>query len=103
MHPNERPLISQTAIPFTLYIPPHGRWDTLDYEVSKEVGKLASELIEAGYHFDAEILRTGEISLTCERNGEDEECVAIEIVPKNTIPLAYIETLVRSAHQAVKE
>lgn len=51
-------------ITFTQYILPRGDRRYTEIELEKEVEEKAKSLIEKGYRFEIEILRTGQVSAT---------------------------------------
>jgi len=54
------------TIPFTQYHLPNGRRTQEEFETdSASIEYLAHKIIEAGGRFEAEILTTGEVSVTC--------------------------------------
>ena len=94
-------------ISFTQYLMPNGRRKAVTLETtSADVAALATKLLAAGYHFDAEILMDYQtVSLTCEPNrpgpdGEDAP-VAHEIVGNGPAVLDAVDRLVRAAASAV--
>jgi len=64
------------SIPFTQYLLPDGRQKPIEIDIDAETEKKAQALIAQGCHFDAEILRTGAVSFTCERG---DKLISIEI------------------------
>lgn len=68
------------AIEFTQYLLPDGRRTTSEIERGAEVEAKAREIIDAGYRFECEVLRTGHVSLTI-ADPREEEDVAIVVVP----------------------
>lgn len=85
-------------IQFTQYLLPDGRKEPIEIDVAEPVGKAAEALIKVGAHFDAEILTTGEVSLTCDMdlNGETEN-LAIQVIPNGPqVPKAVV-VLVKEA------
>lgn len=53
-------------VPFTQYLTPNGEKRKTYKEVTDEIYAIALELINVGAYFEAEILQTGEVSLTCD-------------------------------------
>ena len=86
---------ARTTIPFTQYLRPDGRRRPLSVTVSEELGALAHELLEKGFHFDIEELQTGMVSMTCEKG---EIVAGHEICPNGPGIDGFIEKLVRSAY-----
>lgn len=52
------------VVPFTQYLLPRGEKQSVYLPVDKETFKKAQEITEAGYQFEIEVLRTGEVSAT---------------------------------------
>ena len=70
-------------MPWTQHLLPDGRTKPITMLVSNEHDEKIQTLLDAGYTFHAEMLRTGAISLTCENpcdDPEDVEDIAIELV-----------------------
>lgn len=91
------------SIPFIQYMRPDGRPVQVTTESSDEVTALADELIDAGSRFECEVLTTGHVSFTIERDDAEGEVelLAIEVVPNDAdIPEA-VGRLVRTAARKV--
>lgn len=85
------------SIPFTQYVRPDGRYasrETIDRP--QDVYDKAMKLIEAGYRFEAEILTTDEVSLTCV-DPEDTGDIAIVLSPNNEAICENVDKLVAQA------
>lgn len=83
--------MSEVEIVWTQYLLPDGkRREVTSCVTTPEVVDAALALIGLGVLFEAEILRTGDVSLTVERDGDDDDVLAIEVVPNE-------ETAVRDA------
>lgn len=67
------------SIAFTQYLRPDGRRQPVSIDAAPEVEALAARLVEAGYVFEVEVLRTGQVSMDCSRPGDDMP-VAMEVV-----------------------
>lgn len=93
---NELPTPSDTgSIPFTQYLMPDGRIRQIAIDRPKDICDKALDIIKAGYRFEAEMLRTGEISLTIFCIA-DEEDVDIEVIPNGPeVPLAVDRLITR--------
>jgi hypothetical protein len=63
---------------FIQYCLPGGRRKPASCEVSDEMGAMADKIIEKGFRFECEILRSGEVSLTIS-DPEEERDVCIKI------------------------
>lgn len=64
------------SIPFTQYFLPDGRAESVSIDMPEDIEEKARKLIEKGCHFDIEMLTTGMISMTCEK---DDELLSISI------------------------
>ena len=87
------------TIPFTHYYLPNGRKETEYAPASEEIVALAVDLIAKGVHFDAEMLSTGMVSLTAEKDDEDDPVLAIKVFTQESAEqvTAKVEELVRDA------
>ncbi len=83
---------------FTQFLLPDGRTRPMTINRFPEVESLASRVVDAGGILESEVLTTGEVSLTCERdvNGE-RETLAIEIVKNGPGVLGGVDRLVATA------
>ena len=88
-----------TTIPFTHYYLPNGRKELEHAPASEEAAALALDLIARGVHFDAEVLSTGMVSLTAEKDDEDDPVLAIKVFTQTSAEqvTAKVEELVRDA------
>ena len=68
------------AIPFTQYLRPNGRAVDIYFQVPDHVFLKAEQLIADGFKFEAEVLTTGEVSLTV---SDGEKDIAIELCPND--------------------
>jgi hypothetical protein len=92
---------SVSGIRFTQYLLPDGRRRSQWIDRPTDIEAMARELVARGCSFDIEILRTGDVSMTVQRESDDDEVLAHEIcVNGPTIP-ASVDTLVREAHAAL--
>lgn len=82
-------------IPFTQYFLPHGRKALMFFGVSDELGVQAQAIIDRGWRFEAEMLTTGEVSLTVSDPIEEID-VAIEVVPNGPEVVDAVTRLIRS-------
>ncbi len=86
------------GVPFTQYMLPDGRRRSAVAPLDDpELQALADELMRKGVHFDAEILRTGEVSLTAELR---EDVLSILVIPQDRA-LAAVPQLLRDAAWAL--
>ncbi len=88
-----------TSIPFTQFVRPDGRRRDIEITRPAEMVARARALIEKGLAFEAEVLTTGEVSLTV-ADHENEEDIAIEITPNGHICEA-VDRLIESAEARV--
>ena len=69
-------------IAFTQYLMPDGRTKPVMIDRPEDIGLKAQKLAEAGCRFEIEMLRTGEISMSVERepvNDDDDGVLAMEV------------------------
>lgn len=85
-------------IPFTQYLRPAGRTRVVRIDRPAEVEATAHRLIDAGVRFEAEVLTTGEVSLTAE--DRDGEQLAIEVVPNGPGVSEAVDRLVAAARDS---
>ena len=57
-------------IPFTQYLRPSGRQRQVSIDLEDLAAQAAQKLLDAGYHFDIEVLSTGQVSAAIE-DGDD--------------------------------
>lgn len=70
------------TIPFTQYLLPNGRKQQIKIERPADIEKIAHAFIASGGRYEAEILTTGQISLTAVKKVRGEEGdVAIVVGP----------------------
>lgn len=60
-------------IPFTQFLMPDGRQRPMIIDRPNDIGEKAKQLMDSGCRLEIEILMTGEISMTVERDQEDGE------------------------------
>lgn len=87
------------AIPFTQYMRPMGDRKPVTIDRPEEIEKLALWVIDHGAHFDIEVLRTGQISMTCERG---EDVLAHEVVENGPPVVEAVDRLVKAAHELLQ-
>ena len=81
------------AIEFIQFLRPHGRRSKQKIERPQEVEARAELLKEKGYEFHAEMLTTGQVSLTV-FDPETEADVAIEVIPNGPEVLDAVDRLI---------
>jgi hypothetical protein len=86
-------------ISFTQYLRPDGRRKEGGFDRPEEIEELAKGLQARGVYFDAEVLRTGQVSLTAEREDDDGEVdlLAIEVVANGPGIGQAVDRLIREA------
>lgn len=65
------------SIPFTQYMMPNGRRVQVLCDSDSDTEKAAKVLVDAGCHFDIEMLMNGVISMTCEKEDDSGETVVL--------------------------
>lgn len=88
-------------IEFTQYMRPHGYAKTISTKRPEEIEAKASILRASGYVFEAEVLTTGQVSLTVETE-EDGPTVAIEVVSNGSDVPAAVDRLILAAFERGK-
>jgi hypothetical protein len=85
-------------ITFTQYLRPDGQQVDIYFPAPDHLYLLAEELIADGYRFEAEVLTTGEISLTV---SDGEEDIAIQLCPNSPGIEKFVGKLIEEAtHKA---
>lgn len=86
------------SIPFTQYLRPNGRQRAIEIDMPVEIEELAQRFIEAGGSYEAEILTTGDVSLTASFpvDGEPED-IAIALAPNGPGIDDAVESVVRDS------
>ena len=83
-------------IPFTQYLLPQGITNAIAIDIDDwEVEDKSVELLNNGFTFDAEILRTGIVSFTCER---DDEVVSIKLAENGPPVVQAVKDLVNDSY-----
>jgi hypothetical protein len=83
-----------TDIPFTQYLRPNGKAQQVYFQADQETYNLAQTLLDRGFAFEAEVLTTGEVSLTV---SDGEEDIAIQVCPNGPGIENFVNALVREA------
>lgn len=83
-------------IPFTQYLRPNGRAIEVTINRPKEIYDKAIDIIKAGYHFEAEVLTTGQVSLTISDNDGDHDIEVVDNGPE--VPLA-VDRMINRFHK----
>lgn len=86
-------------IPFTQYLRPDGRTRQVIFSVNGPAAGLAKSIMDRGHRFEAEVLTTGEVSLTVtDPENEDGADLCIEISPNGPeVPTAVLKLIGRSS------
>lgn len=89
------------SIPFTEYRLPRGTRHHQEIERPDDVEVLAHRLILEGFEFTVELLNTGIVSMTCERDTPDGETEVIGhvLAPNNPLLEMKVDELVKGAYQ----
>lgn len=93
-------------IPFTQFLLPRGERRSVHfYTTSKEVYEKASRITDAGYRFEVEVLRTGQVSATITGPKEVDGTVqdmdlAFSITANDGTVVTGIEKMIRDFHLA---
>jgi hypothetical protein len=87
------------SIPFTQYLRPNGETRDESIERSPEIEKLALEAFEKGVRYEAEVLRTGQVSFTAMLDGD---AIAHEVVPNGPAVVDAVDRLVRATAERLK-
>lgn len=96
-------------IPFTHYIRPNGRRQSLLIAVDDVTAERAAELVLQHYRFESEVLTTGMVHMDCcgrSVNGDDDDDVpiALELCTNSTEAIKFaVERLVANAWHAWQE
>lgn len=86
------------AIPFTQYVLPRGRRHAILIDRPAEVEALSQRFIDAGGKYEAEVLTTGQVSLTAVLNVDGElQDVAIKISNNGPDVPPAVDDLVRAS------
>ena len=80
-----------SEVPFTQYLRPSGRPISIELPCSEELKSSVEEIIKRGYRFEAEVLRTGEVSLTV---SDGEQDLAIELTSNGPEVLHAVNRLI---------
>lgn len=89
------------AIEFTQYILPYGRKETVKTIRPEPIEAMARDIIAAGYKFEAEILTTGQVSVTIEPIGEEFNA-AIRVTHNDERLLTAIDDMITQFHKEMK-
>ena len=89
------------AIKFTQYVLPNGHKRDEFIDRPAEIEALADKFVASGGWYEAEILRTGEVSFTaCRRVDGEPQDIDIEVVPNGPAVLDAVDRLVRRSAAA---
>lgn len=90
------------SVPFTQFLRPDGRQQSVTIDRPTEVVEAAQQLIARGCRFEIELLRTGEVSMECCRTVDGEtQTLAMEIVANGPPVCDAVDRLVRDAAVAL--
>lgn len=82
------------TIPFMQYLRPHGETSSVTIDRPADIEKLAHEFMIRGGRYEAEILTTGEVSLTAVMDDDD---IAIEVCVNGPDVVEAVDRLVRGS------
>lgn len=86
------------AVPVTQFMLPDGRRKAITVERPREIAERAHKIIGRGLRFEAEVLMTGQVSLTVSDPGEEVD-LFIEISPNGPEVLEAFDRLVLAAEE----
>lgn len=86
-------------VPFTQFLMPDGRRTQVTIERPDEIGEQAQKLLKAGWRLEIEMLATGMISMTVERDDDNGETVspAHELCNNGPAVLVAVDKLITEA------
>ena len=86
------------SIPFTQFLRPNGQQVPITIDMEDQVlHDKAETLIEAGWQFEAEVLMSGIVSVTCERDAEGGEAY-IQLAQNGLAVVTAVRSLVEDAY-----
>lgn len=90
-------------IPFNQSLRPDGSVQSVAIDRPEEIGLAAQKLLDAGCALEIEVLPTGEISMTVERENDDGEVetLAIEVCGNGPQVPAHVDKLIKTAAYAL--
>jgi hypothetical protein len=97
------PCEGMRPIAFTQYLRPRGEKKEITIHRPELIAAKAKELVTAGWALEAEVLMTGEVSLTCELCDDAGDLIAdfIEVVPNGPeVPIA-VDRMITEAHASL--
>jgi len=86
------------AIRFTQYMMPNGRKVPKDIERPEAIEGMANTVRQFGGEFSIEVLTTGEVAMSIER---DETVLAMEVVTNGPEVPKAVDRIVRMAHRVL--
>jgi hypothetical protein len=86
------------SIKFIQYLRPNGKRQPIHIGRSADIEEKAAELATSGLCFEAEVLTTGEVSLSVSDH-ENSEDVAIRIIPNGSSVPKAVDSLIEEAHR----
>ena len=92
-------------ITFTQFFMPDGRQKPVIIDRPDDVGEKAKQLLDSGCRLEIEMLQTGEISMTVERDQDDGEIdlLAQKICNNGPAVLVAIDELINNASVSVED
>ena len=90
------------SIPFTQILLPNGRRREIIIDRSEEIEKMAHDIIDNGYRFEAEILTTGEVSFEVLKDMNDGPGILGSDICNNELGVGeVVDKLVKNAFEAM--
>ncbi len=90
-------------IKFTQYLRPDGQKNEIVIHRPEQIADKAADLVSAGWKLEAEVLMTGQVSLTCELLDDEGDPIGdfIEVVPNGPQVLGAVDKLITEAHASL--
>jgi hypothetical protein len=89
-------------IPFTQFLRPNGEKRSVSIERPADIAEKAFKLIDAGYTFEIEELRTGDISMEV-WGWEDAESLAMKICENGPMVVQCVDKMINEAFEKLSE
>ena len=92
--------MNERAIPFIQYLRPDGQRVPVFFDTTSDQVDKAKKIMAQGYVFEAEVLTTGEVSLTVTNDDGD---IASQICPNGPGLEKHVEALVNDAFNMLQK
>lgn len=89
--------IENNEVPFTQYLRPDGRKQSIEITLDDEAAKKAQELLDLGFYFEAEVLINGMCSFTIggyDPRIEEQSDLAIKLCPNGPAVRAAVRQMI---------